>query len=47
MTRNMSTAVIAILIVAVAILGYYVYREEHKDTVEIQVGPNGLKVQGQ
>ncbi len=47
MNRTMGMTLVAVLIVAVAIFGYSVYREEHRNSVEIQVGPNGLKVQGQ
>ncbi|MBS7537341.1 hypothetical protein [Ancylobacter lacus] len=46
MTRNALYALIALLVVAIGVMGAYAYQkhEEDKNSLEIKVGPNGLKV---
>lgn len=44
MSRNALVAIILVLVVALAAGAVYVYREQHRNTVDIQIGPNGLKV---
>ncbi|MBN9586641.1 MAG: hypothetical protein J0G34_14775 [Afipia sp.] len=45
--RNILYAVVGALVIAVAILGYKVYQDNKKpEGLQINVGPNGLKIQG-
>lgn len=45
--RNVLYAVVGALVVAVAVLGYNLYQERKKpDGLSINVGPNGLKIEG-
>ncbi len=45
MDRN--TALIAIVgIMVLALVGAYVYNQQHKDTIELSVGKNGVKIEG-
>ena len=48
MTRNnMLYLVIGALAVAVAVLGYQLYRDRHQpEGVHIELGPGGLSIQG-
>jgi hypothetical protein len=44
--RNLLYAILGALIVAVAVLGYNLYQERKEPKgLQINVGPNGLKVQ--
>jgi len=44
--RNVIYLVIAVLIVAVGVLGYNLYQvEKEPEGLQINVGPNGLKIQ--
>ncbi|MGN6287251.1 MAG: hypothetical protein ACTHM2_19050 [Afipia sp.] len=44
--RNVLYAILGALIVAVAVLGYNLYQEKKEPKgLQINVGPNGLKVQ--
>lgn len=44
--RNILYAILGALIVAVAVLGYNLYQEKKEPKgLQINVGPNGLKVQ--
>jgi hypothetical protein len=46
MTRNALYAVIAVLAVGAAVLGYQLYQERQKTSgVEISVGNSGLKIE--
>ena len=46
MTRNALYAVIAVLAVGAAVLGYQLYHERQKTSgVEISVGNSGLKIE--
>jgi predicted negative regulator of RcsB-dependent stress response len=45
--RNILFLIIGALIVAVGVLGYNLYEaKKQPDGLQINVGPNGLKVQG-
>jgi predicted negative regulator of RcsB-dependent stress response len=45
--RNILFLIIGALIVAVGVLGYNLYQaKKQPDGLQINVGPNGLKVQG-
>ncbi|MCK0197710.1 hypothetical protein MWN34_12375 [Ancylobacter sp. 6x-1] len=46
MDRNVLYAIIAFLVVVAGIAGVYAFREHEKDekSLEIQIGPNGVKV---
>ncbi len=45
--RNILFLIIGALIVAVGVLGYNLYQAKRQpDGLQINVGPNGLKVQG-
>jgi predicted negative regulator of RcsB-dependent stress response len=45
--RNILFLIIGALIVAVGVLGYNLYESKKQpDGLQINVGPNGLKVQG-
>ncbi|HEX4408584.1 MAG TPA: hypothetical protein VH206_07420 [Xanthobacteraceae bacterium] len=48
MSRNNTVyMIIGALIVAVAVLGYQLYQDRHQpEGLHINVGPNGLSVQG-
>lgn len=48
MTRNnILYLIIGALVVAVAVLGYQLYQDRHPPAgVHIQVGPNGLSIDG-
>jgi hypothetical protein len=44
--RNVLYLVIGVLIVAVGVLGFHLYKaEQEPDGLQINVGPNGLKIQ--
>ena len=44
---NMFYLIIGALVVAVAVLGYQLYQDRHQpEGLHINVGPNGLSVQG-
>jgi hypothetical protein len=44
--RNVLYLVIGVLIVAVGVLGFNLYRaKQEPDGLQINVGPNGLKIQ--
>jgi uncharacterized membrane protein YebE (DUF533 family) len=44
--RNILYAVIGALVIAVGVLGYKVYQDNKKpEGLQINVGPNGLKIQ--
>jgi hypothetical protein len=46
MNRNSLYIVIAMLVAAVIVLGFYIFREESKpDGVEIRIDQNGLSVE--
>ena len=45
MNRNVLMLVIGVLAVAVAVLGYQVYREQHKTGVEISIGNSGISIE--
>jgi hypothetical protein len=45
MNRTGLYALIAILVVAVAALGLYLYREEHKPGIEIKADQNGISLE--
>ncbi len=45
MSRN-SLFVLIVLIVAAAGIGAYIYHEQNKNTVEITIGSEGVKVKG-
>ena len=46
-SRNILFAIIGALVVVVAVLGYNLYQERKKpDGLSINVGPNGLKIEG-
>ncbi|WP_165498116.1 hypothetical protein [Siculibacillus lacustris] len=46
MSRNLVSAVAAILVIAVAVLGYQLYRERHRpEGVEIRVDDHGLTIE--
>ncbi len=45
MNRN-STLVLIIAILVVAGVGIYIYREQHRNSVEISVGKDGVKIEG-
>lgn len=45
MSRNSAVAVI-VAVVIVAGVGAYIYREQHKNTVEITIGDKGVKIEG-
>ena len=43
---NILYAIIGVLIIAVAVLGYELYQERHPpEGVHIEVGPNGLTIE--
>ena len=45
--RNILYAIVSVLIVAVAVLGYSLYQERNKQQgVSINIGPGGLKIEG-
>ncbi|MBB3773214.1 uncharacterized membrane protein YgdD (TMEM256/DUF423 family) [Angulomicrobium tetraedrale] len=46
MNRNALYALIAVLLVALGAVGVYAYQqhEEDKNSLEIKLGPNGIKV---
>jgi RsiW-degrading membrane proteinase PrsW (M82 family) len=45
--RNILYAVVGALIVVIAVLGYNLYQEKKQpDGLSINVGPNGLKIEG-
>jgi hypothetical protein len=46
MNRNVLYLIIGALAVAAAVLGYMVYQEEQKSGVEINVGKDGVSVEG-
>lgn len=47
MNRNILYAIVGALVVVVAVLGYNLYQERKKpDGLSINVGPNGLKIEG-
>ena len=44
--RNALYAIIAVLVVAVGVLGYNLYQaKKEPEGLQINVGPNGLKIQ--
>jgi hypothetical protein len=44
--RNVLYLVIGVLIVAVGVLGFHLYKaKQEPDGLQINVGPNGLKIQ--
>ena len=43
--RNMLFLIIGALIVAVGVLGYNLYQTKKQPGLQINVGPNGLKIQ--
>jgi hypothetical protein len=46
--NNILYLAIGALIVAVAVLGYQLYQDRHQpEGLHINVGPNGLSIQGQ
>ena len=45
--RNVLFLIIGALIVAVGVLGYNLYQDrKQQDGLQINVGPNGVKIQG-
>ena len=46
--RNILYAIVGVLAIAVGVLGYSLYQERHKqpEGVSINLGPNGLKIEG-
>lgn len=45
--RNILFLIIGALVVAVSVLGYNLYQaKKQPDGLQINVGPNGLKIQG-
>jgi predicted negative regulator of RcsB-dependent stress response len=45
--RNVLFLIIGVLIVAVGVLGYNLYQaKKQPDGLQINVGPNGLKIEG-
>ena len=45
MNRNVITLVVAVLAVAVVVLGYQLYQERHKSGVEISIGNRGISIE--
>jgi hypothetical protein len=45
MNRNSIALIVGVLAVAVAVLGYELYREQHRSGVEINVGQHSISVQ--
>ncbi len=45
MNRNSITLIVCVLVVAVAVLGYELYREQHRPGLEISVGQHSISVQ--
>lgn len=44
---NRNTALVAIVaLVLVAIVGTYVYRQQQRNTIELSIGKDGVKVEG-
>jgi hypothetical protein len=45
--RNVLYLLIAVLVVAIGVLGYNLYQaKKQPDGLQINVGPNGLKIEG-
>jgi hypothetical protein len=45
--NNILYVIIAALVIAVGVLGYQLYRDRHPPQgVHIDIGPNGLSIQG-
>ncbi|MCK1300678.1 hypothetical protein IVB33_36165 [Bradyrhizobium sp. 24] len=45
-SRNVLFLIIGALVVTAAVLGYNLYQTKQPDGLQINVGPNGLKIQG-
>lgn len=45
MNRNTMAVIIAVLAIAIAVLGYQVYQERHKSGVEISIGNSGISIE--
>jgi predicted negative regulator of RcsB-dependent stress response len=45
MNRNTLYVVVAILAIALAVVGWRLYQEENKEGIQIEVGKGGLTVQ--
>ena len=45
MNRNSIALIVGVLAVALAVLGYKLYREQHSSGVEINVGQHSISVQ--
>ena len=45
MNRNSITLIVGVLAIAVAVLGYELYREQHRPGVEISAGQHSISIQ--
>jgi predicted negative regulator of RcsB-dependent stress response len=45
MNRNVIMLVVAVLAVAVVVLGYQLYQERHKSGVAISIGNSGISIE--
>ena len=46
MNKNVLYLIVGALVVAVGVIGYMLYQEQHKSGVEIEIGKQGVKIQG-